>query len=214
MHLSVLSHPPVNCLTMSQHSSLLAVDKNELMKERVRLEKVKKSDKRPNSDTTAPQPSQKKKRKHPGNSAGDQDKEKQLKEKDDKKKKKRRRRKGRHCCLRHEKLRLRPDEHTTPSPLATSLRDKKLWLLMMYMFLLPLVLLNQLHYSLQTAQTTATTVTEAVQQTVGQTLLLLQACSPPTLPTEHRINTTKRYQQPEVRASKERGFLPIQICLQ
>ena len=88
MHLSVLSHPPVNCLTMSQHSSLLAVDKNELMKERVRLEKVKKSDKRPNSDTTAPRPSQKKKRKHPGNSAGDQDKEKQLKEKDDKKKKK------------------------------------------------------------------------------------------------------------------------------
>ena len=86
--MSVLSHLPVNCLTMSQHSSLLAVDKNELMKERVRLEKVKKSDKRPNGDTTAPQPSQKKKRKHPGNSAGDQDKEKQLKEKDDKKKKK------------------------------------------------------------------------------------------------------------------------------
>lgn len=88
MHLPVLSHLPVNCLTMSQHSSLLAVDKNELMKARVRLEKDKKSDKRPNSDTTVPQPSQKKKRKHPGNSTGDQDKEKQLKEKDDKKKKK------------------------------------------------------------------------------------------------------------------------------
>ena len=78
---------------MSQHSSLLAVDKNELMKVRVRLEKDKKSDKRPNSDTTVSQPSQKKKRKHPENSAGDQDKEKQLKEKqlkekDDRKKKK------------------------------------------------------------------------------------------------------------------------------
>ena len=57
------------------------------MKERVRLEKVKKSDKRPNSDTTVPRPSQEKKRKHPGNSTGDQEKEKRLKEKDDKKKK-------------------------------------------------------------------------------------------------------------------------------
>ena len=88
MHFPVLSHLPINCLTISQHSSLLAVDKNELMKERVRLEKVKKCDKRPNSDATVPQPSQKKKRKHPGYSAGDQDKEKRLKEKDDKKKKK------------------------------------------------------------------------------------------------------------------------------
>lgn len=84
----MLSHLPVNYLTMSQHSSLLAVDKNELMKERMRMEKVKKCDKRPNSDVTVPQPSQKKKRKHPGNSADDQDKEKRFKEKDDKKKKK------------------------------------------------------------------------------------------------------------------------------
>ena len=64
---------------MSQLSSLLAIDKNELMKVRVRLEKVKKSDKRPNSDAKVPQPSEKNKRKHPGNSAGDQDKEKRLK---------------------------------------------------------------------------------------------------------------------------------------
>ncbi|KAK2552148.1 hypothetical protein P5673_026905 [Acropora cervicornis] len=73
---------------MSQHSSFLAVDKNKLMKERVRMEKVKKCDKRPNSNATVPQPSQKKKQKHPGNSAGDQDKEKRLKEKDVKIKKK------------------------------------------------------------------------------------------------------------------------------
>ena len=54
VHLPVLSHLPVNYLTMSQHSSFLAVDKNKLMKERVRMEKVKKCDKRPNSNATVP----------------------------------------------------------------------------------------------------------------------------------------------------------------
>ena len=61
---------------------MLVVDKNELMKERVQVEKVKKCDKRPNSDATVLQPSQKKKQKHPGNTAGDQDKQKRSKEKD------------------------------------------------------------------------------------------------------------------------------------
>ena len=44
---------------------MLVVDKNELMKEMmVQVEKVKKCDKRPNSDATVLQPSQKKKNKN------------------------------------------------------------------------------------------------------------------------------------------------------
>lgn len=163
---------------MSQHSSLLAVDKNELMKERMRMEKVKKCDKRPNSDVTVPQPSQKKKRKHPGNSADDQDKEKRFKEKDDKRKKKEEDKQRQALLIetRKEKLRLRPDGHPRPNLLTTALGGKKLWLLLMHMFVLPLLLLNQIH-SLQVTQTTAATVTEPNKHTVSQTQLLFQACS-------------------------------------
>ena len=44
------------------------------------------------------------------------------------------------------------------------------------MFVLPLLLLNQIH-SLQVTQTTAATVTEPNKHTVSQTQLLFQACS-------------------------------------
>lgn len=44
---------------------------------------------------------------------------------------------------------------------------------------------SKLIHSLQVTQTTAATVTEPNKQTVSQTQLLCQACSPTTLLTEH-----------------------------
>ena len=137
---------------MSQLSSLLAIDKNELMKVRVRLEKVKKSDKRPNSDAKVPQPSKKNKRKHPGNSVGDQDKEKRLKEEDGMKKKKDEEKQRQALLVETRKAQAEARRASNTQSSRNSPEGQKLWLLLMCMFLLPLVLLNQLHYSLHMTQ--------------------------------------------------------------